>query len=188
MRIAAKPLLTVLAFALFIDGCVISQRIIVKFPDDADWRVDYFDAAGEYLGFGKATVTFNQEERSFSMSIVENAFGDTAKIDGVVEAVEAGANLVPFSGKGRWFSEESFHFEGDFDSNMSRIYGCSLACLRIKRPEYDELANALGVCRQALAVSGVAADADAGHKSPVGRKLGKEYMDLVYTFGARKSP
>lgn len=142
MAVHASRIVLLATVALLVAGCPISQEIIVEFPLNANWSFEYYDALGEYLGFGKAVVEFNEEDGSFKMTITENAFGDQAIIVGDIWRRKATAQSIPFRATGTWFTGEEFRFEGAFDGQLQGILHCSVAYARpirwrVRRLNYD---------------------------------------------------
>ena len=183
-RTAARVALAFSALAL---GSCISQPILISFPTDANWHFEYHDAVGEYLGFGKAKLSFQPESRSFVMTIVENAFGDTATLYGTVGEAQQGATRVPFTAVGTWFTGERFGFAGDFNLEMNRILDCSAAWLETERQAIGASLSVLDACRAAIA-GAADPDVEAIRARIAGaRKLGSLFQERVFTIRARRS-
>lgn len=182
-RIGACLSLALAGLAL---GACISQPIVISYPADANWHFEYHDAVGEYLGYGKAKLSFQPESRSFVMTIGENAFGDEAMLRGTVGEARQGATRVPFTAGGTWFNGERFGFAGDFNLEMNRILDCSVAWQESERTALGASLGVLSACRAAVASPPV----DAGElerRIATARKLGEMFLERAFTFRAQRA-
>ncbi len=71
--------------AMMFSSCVTSQEIIISYPENANWNFIYYDASGVNLGDGKAMITVDKEDYTFTISLTESAFGDTAEFKGTID-------------------------------------------------------------------------------------------------------
>jgi hypothetical protein len=120
-------ILTVLIFNII--SCITSVRPDKDelFPPEANWHFVYFDSFGVTLREGKSVVTFNKEEETFSLKLIEGVFGKNAEISGEIGDYNKDYNAYPFKGSGTWFEDGNYIIEGFFNSNFDTIFDGAIA-------------------------------------------------------------
>ncbi len=168
----SRTLLTALAAALSLTlaaGCPISQPIIISHPKGAAWSFNYRDAQGEELGQGKASILYSRDGKGLSMVLSEDAFGDQAHLQGeFLRPPTKEQPWVPFRAKGRWFTDEPFHYSGCINPLKARIASGAAAYLQKEQAQLAAHPQIKDPCTPAKGV----------------KKFGQGLMDKVFTWKA----
>ncbi len=130
MSIRIKSILisiTLMVFTVMFLSCVTSQEIIISYPENANWNFIYYDASGINLGDGKAIITVDKKDYTFTISLTESAFGDTAEFKGSLDPIDNQKDIITFKGVGKWFLGEDYYFEGAFNKDFTSILDGSVA-------------------------------------------------------------
>ncbi len=182
----------ILIITLFfsISSCITSQEIVIDYPEDANWVFSYFDAGGIHIGDGKAQIEFESTENKFILTLTEEAFGDTATINGIIGEYNQDTNSYYFTGDGEWFLGEKFKYIGEFNSDFTVIYDGSVAysdTIELDKLEFiiDKLENYRKEFIQYQNLSNEEKEETNQPQKPV---LDEEYMSLIYTWEAKLSP
>jgi len=165
-------------------SCPVSQEITVEFPKNANWHFEYYDVLGENLGFGKAVVEFDDDNRWFNMTLTENAFGDKALVRGKIMRRWSDEEGIPFRATGTWFAGEEFRFEGAFNLTLTGTLNCSIAYARSIRWDVRRLSFDLKECRVLFPEDDP--DDDDKDEEAVEEDPAREYVDTLFTWKAQR--
>ncbi len=110
-------------------SCITSVRPDKEdlFPPEANWNFIYFDSFGVTLREGKSVVSFNKDDGTFSLKLIEGVFGKNAEITGEIGNYNKEFNSYPFTGSGTWFEDGNYIIEGFFNSNFDLIFDGAIA-------------------------------------------------------------
>lgn len=183
-----KKLILILAVILTLAflSCIISQEIVIEYPDNADWTFSYYDTAGIYIGDGKGELQFMEDEKKFNFIITESAFGDKATITGYIGEYNEDTGTFNFYGNGEWFLGEKFNYEGEFNAEFTSILDGSLAySSEISPDDVKTVSEKMDSYRNELIQYQKLSEKEKENTNqPEKPQLNDELMSLVYTWEA----
>ncbi len=161
----------VLAMAAMLGGCVVSQPIVVTYPPDAEWSFTYRDALGESLGGGKASVKISPDKARITITLTEEAFGDSARFEGRMSCPPDAARpgWAVFRATGRWFSGEAFVVSGCVHRQRGIIAPGAAAYLAGAKAQFEKHPLLARPCQ----------------RDGAAKRFGAKQVDRVFTWSAR---
>lgn len=182
MRRVLIMILIIVSMAMFL-ACVTSQEIIISYPENAGWNFNYYDSSNTNLGDGKANITVNKDNNSFTITLTESAFGDTASFNGVLEPIKRGYP-TSFKGEGEWFLGERFNIEGTFNKDFTAIIDGSVAYSVSLGKDIQGLLAEFRSYREDLIVYNQLSSAEKESTETPAKPTNEAYMGSIFTLKA----
>jgi hypothetical protein len=181
-----SKILLFIIILIIISSCITSTRPNKEdlFPPEANWNFEYYDSFGVSLREGKSVVSFNEEESTFSLKLIEGVFGKNAEITGNIQELNPINNSYHFKGNGTWFEEGKYIIEGDFNSNFDMIYDGAVAYNADIESDIQDLLSKMDKYRTDIIEYENLSEEEKTNVDKPEKPIGDDYIPGFYTWKA----